>query len=198
MSPSFIYYPYALSPEFPELGTGGRNAMAGPVYYSEFYPAETRFPDYYNGKLFFYDWIRGWIKMVTMDKEGNYEKMEPFMPNTKLNSAIDMEMGPDGRLYILEYGTGWFTKNADAALSRVDFNGGNRAPRVQMAVSKTTGSLPFTVKASAAGTVDPDKDPLTYIWHFGNNPVKETKTPEAEFTFTSAGENDILCRGKRR
>ena len=196
VSPAFIYYPYALSPEFPELGTGGRNAMAGPVYYSEFYPAETRFPDYYNGKLFFYDWIRGWIKMVTMDKEGNYEKMEAFMPNTKLNSAIDMEMGPDGRLYILEYGTGWFTKNADAALSRVDFNGGNRAPRVQIAVSKTTGSLPFTVKASAAGTVDPDKDPLTYIWHFGNNPVKETKTPEAEFTFTSAGENDIYVEVK--
>lgn len=196
VSPAFIYYPYALSPEFPELGTGGRNAMAGPVYYAEFYPVETRFPDYFNGKLFFYDWIRGWIKIVTMDKEGNYEKMEPFMPNTKLNSAIDMEMGPDGRLYILEYGTGWFTPNADAALSRVDFNGGNRAPRVQISVSKTTASLPFTIKASAAGTVDPDNDPLTYTWHFGNNQVKETKTPEAEFTFTSAGENDIYVEVK--
>ena len=196
VSPTFIYYPYAVSREFPELGTGGRNAMAGPVYYADLYPSETRFPEYFNGKLFFYDWIRGWIKIVTMDKEGNYEKMESFMPNTKLNSAIDMEMGPDGRLYILEYGTGWFTKNADAALSRVEYNGGNRAPKVQLEVSKTSGSLPFTIKASAAGTRDPDKDPIIYTWHFGNNPVIETKTPEAEFTFKSPGENEVYVEVK--
>jgi hypothetical protein len=52
---------------FPELGTGGRNAMAGPIYYPEFYPKETRMPDYYNGKLIFYDWIRGWVKAVTYE-----------------------------------------------------------------------------------------------------------------------------------
>jgi len=38
VSPAFIWYPYAASTEFPEVGTGGRNAMAGPVYHSEFYP----------------------------------------------------------------------------------------------------------------------------------------------------------------
>jgi cytochrome c551/c552 len=53
---------------------------------------------------------------------GDFDKMEPFMDHIKLNSAIDMEMGPDGKLYILEYGTGWFTKNADAQLSRIDFD----------------------------------------------------------------------------
>ncbi len=37
--PAFIWYPYAVSPEFPELGSGGRNAMAGPVYYTDLYPA---------------------------------------------------------------------------------------------------------------------------------------------------------------
>jgi glucose/arabinose dehydrogenase/cytochrome c551/c552/type 1 glutamine amidotransferase len=196
VSPAFIYYPYAVSPEFSDLGTGGRNAMAGPVFYAEYYPEQTRLPENVNGKLFFYDWMRGWIKLVSMDKEGNFAAMEPFMQSTKFNSPIDMELGPDGRLYILEYGTGWFTKNSDAALSRIDYNGGNRAPRVHIAVSKTTGSLPFSVKASAAGTVDPDKDPLTYIWHFGNNPVKETKNPEAEFTFTSSGENEIYVEVK--
>jgi cytochrome c len=47
--------------------------------------------------------------------------MEPFMPQTKLKSLIDLETGPDGRLYLLEYGTGWNTKNADAALSDIDY-----------------------------------------------------------------------------
>ncbi len=58
-------------------------------------------PEYYNGKLFFYDWISGWIKAVTMYPNGDFEKMEPFMQSTKFNSPIDMEMGPDGRIYIL-------------------------------------------------------------------------------------------------
>lgn len=120
--PAFIWYPYAISPEFPELGTGGRNAMAGPVYYTDMYPAATRYPEYYNGKLFIYDWIRGWIKVVTMQSNGDFEVMEPFMPKTTLHNCIDMEAGPDGRLYLLEYGTGWFQKNPDAGLSRVDYS----------------------------------------------------------------------------
>jgi cytochrome c len=120
--PAFIWYPYALSPEFPELGTGGRNAMAGPVYYTDMYPEATRYPDYYNGKLFIYDWIRGWIKTVTLQANGDFEEMQPFMPNIKLHNCIDMEAGPDGRIYLLEYGTAWFQKNPDAGLARIDYN----------------------------------------------------------------------------
>jgi Glucose/sorbosone dehydrogenases len=104
--PAFIWYPYDKSPDFPQVGTGGRNAMAGPVYYSDMYPADTRFPDYFDGKLFIYDWIRGWVKVVTMEENGDFSKMEPFMAGTKFNSLIDMGMGPDGKMYILEYGTG--------------------------------------------------------------------------------------------
>ncbi|WP_400261448.1 c-type cytochrome [Sphingobacterium sp. SG20118] len=46
------------------------------------------------------------------------------MPHTKLASPIDMEVGPDGKIYILEYGNGWFSKNADAGISRIDYNAG--------------------------------------------------------------------------
>jgi hypothetical protein len=47
--------------------------------------------------------------------------MEPFMENVKFAAPIDIELGPDGKLYILEYGTGWFSKNKDCGLSRIDF-----------------------------------------------------------------------------
>src|SRR5690606_6325932 len=128
--PAFIWYPYAVSNDFPQLGSGGRNAMAGPVYYTDMFPKETRLPDYYNGKLLIYDWIRGWIKAVTLFPNGDYSKMEPFFPQLKVNSLIDMEVGPDGRLYLLEYGSGWFSKNPDSGLARIDFNGGNRPPKI--------------------------------------------------------------------
>ena len=190
VSPAFIWYPYAISTEFPEVGSGGRNAMAGPIYHNEFYPKETRYPDYFNNKLMFYEWIRGWIKMVSMDAEGNYQQMDPFMPNTKFNSQIDIEVGPDGRFYVLEYGNGWFSKNADAAISRIDYNGGNRAPKAKISINKFSGTLPFTIQADATGSVDADSDPLTYVWSFGNL-IKTTKTATTPFTFTKAGEYAI-------
>jgi len=120
--PAFIWYPYGISTmDFPSLGAGGRTAMAGPVYYSDLYPKETRYPSYYDGKFFFNEWMRGYIKAVTMKANGDYDRMEPFMPNTKFHAAIDIEVGPDGRFYVLEYGSGWFSKNEDAGLSRIDY-----------------------------------------------------------------------------
>lgn len=119
--PAFIWYTYDSTALFPELGAGGRTAMAGPVFYSDLYPDSTRLPDYYNGKLFIYEWSRNFIKAVTMRPNGDFYKMEPFIDSIKLAAPIDMEMGPDGRLYILEYGTGWFHRNPDSGLSRIDF-----------------------------------------------------------------------------
>lgn len=120
--PAFIWYPYAASPDFPQVASGGRNAMAGPVYYTELYPSESRYPDYYDGKLIIYDWIRGWVKAVSMLPNGDFNKMEPFIPQIKFNSPIDMEVGPDGKIYVLEYGSGWFSKNEDSGLARIDYS----------------------------------------------------------------------------
>ena len=186
--PAFIWYPYGVSPEFPQLGSGGRCAMAGPVYYSELYPEETRMPDYYNGKFFMYDWIRGWFKAVTMAPNGDYEKMEPFMEHTVFNAPVDVEMGPDGKLYVLEYGNGWFTKNPDAGISRIDFNGGNLPPKIShIEVDKTTGLLPFTVTVRVDAR-DFEKEPLKYTWDPGDGSKVETDSPVLHHTYTRAGD----------
>lgn len=190
--PAFIWYPYAESPDFPQVGSGGRNAMAGPVYYTAKYPAQTRLPDYYNGKLFIYDWIRGWIKAVTMKPNGDFDKMEPFIPNTKLNNPIDMEVGPDGRIYVLEYGSGWFSQNPDAGLYRIDYNSGNMPPKVvNIATNKTSGALPLKVKMTVEAQ-DPEGDPLTYVWHINTNRKIKTKVPVLEEVLKTAGDYNIL------
>jgi cytochrome c len=189
--PAFIWYPYVASKDFPSVKTGGRNAMAGPVYYTDLLPKESRYPEYYNNKLFIYDWIRGWFKAVTMLPNGDFDKMEPFMENTRFNSVIDMELGPDGKFYMLEYGSGWFSKNADAGLARIDFNGGNRAPKVTaIAVDKRSGILPFKVVATVEAK-DPEKDKMTYSWHLGNGETKETTEPRLEYSYDKAGEYDL-------
>ncbi|HVG12218.1 MAG TPA: ThuA domain-containing protein, partial [Flavisolibacter sp.] len=184
----FIWYPYDPSPDFPQVGTGGRNAMAGPVYYTDMFPKETRLPDYYNGKLFIYDWMRGWIKAVSLSPDGDFSKMEPFFGSLKVNSLIDMEVGPDGRFYLLEYGNGWFAKNGDAGLARIDFNGGNRPPTVKaLTASKTSGVLPFEVKLKVEAS-DPEKDEVTYQWNLGDGTTKETTVPELLHTYKKPGD----------
>lgn len=189
--PAFIWYPYAASEDFPQVGTGGRNAMAGPVYYADLYPAETRFPDYFDGKLFIYEWIRGWIKVVTMTETGDFSKMEPFMPDTKFNALIDMEMGSDGKIYILEYGNGWFSKNADSGLSRIDFNAGNRPPVVaEITADKTSGKLPLTVTLETKAT-DPEGDPISYAWDLGNGKTETTQKPALTTTLDQLGAYEI-------
>ncbi len=188
VSPAFIWYPYGVSPDFPDMGSGGRTAMAGPVYYTDMFPKETRYPDYYNGKLFMYEWIRGWIKPVTLLPNGDFDKMEPFMEHTRFAAPEDLEVGPDGRLYVLEYGSGWFSKNADAGLSRIDYNGGNRPPKVgAVTINKTTGSLPFSITASVLAK-DPENDKLTYTWDLGNGTKKETSVPTIDYTYTQSGD----------
>ena len=157
---AFIWYPYGESKEFPLVGTGGRNAMAGPVFYSDdFKTAPRAFPqNITTTNYLFSDWMRGWIMAVTMDKEGNYSSMEQFMPSYKFSNPMDMEFAANGDLYMLEYGSGWFSANDDARLIRIEYNGGNRKPLITLAADKMGGSVPFTVNLSAAGTSDADLD----------------------------------------
>lgn len=190
--PAFIWYPYGESKDFPQVGTGGRTAMAGPVYYTDLYPSKTRLPDYFNKKLFIYEWIRGWIKVVTLRENGEFDKMEPFMAGTKWNAPVDMEIGPDGAIYVLEYGNGWFSKNPDAGLVRIDYNPGNRRPKVdKVSVDRTTGALPLKLKLKAIAS-DPEKDPVTYVWHIGDQ-QKETKDSVLEYTISKAGDYAIYA-----
>lgn len=182
--PAMIYYPYDKSGEFPELGSGGRNAMAGPVYYSDLYDKDKRLPQYFDGKLLIYDWIRQWIKVVSLDDPMT---IEPFMPNTTFANIIDMEVAPTGEIYILEYGNGWFSKNNDASLTKIVYNSGNRMPNiVDFNIENPAGQAPHTFEAKV-DVEDPENDELTFTWHLGPND-QETKSPNLTHTLKEIGE----------
>lgn len=185
---AFIYYPYADSPEFGEIvGKGGRNGMGGPVYYYDDYPeTAVKFPRHYDGKFFAYDWMRDWINPVTMKENGDFVKMERFLPSTKFAHTIDMQFANDGSLYMLEYGQRWFAANDDARLSRITYNAGNRKPVAVVAANKMVGSAPLTVKFDSKGTLDYDGDALKYDWSFGPGMAKQT-TANPTVTFSKPG-----------
>lgn len=175
---AFIYYPYAASGEFPLVGEGGRNAMAGPVFHLGDFPASSqRFPAYYDGKLFTYDWMRGWIMAVTMNEQGDFVMMERFLPSMKFNNPVDMTLGPDGDLYLLEYGTNWFRQNEDARLVHIQYTAGNRRPVATFSVSQQYGAAPMEMVFDPAGTMDFDGDELKYSWKLNGESFSEARMP---------------------
>jgi cytochrome c len=187
---AFIWYPYSNSEEFPLVGSAGRSATGGPVYrLSDFKKSDKRFPAYYEGKWLMVEFMRGWIMLVTMNKEGNYESMEKFLPEENFSSAIDMKFSPDGSLYVLEYGSAWFRGNINAQIKRIEYNGGNRKPIVKATADRYAGALPFSVRLSSAGTIDYDKDELKYEWNVKSKAGydKTFSEPNPELILNDAG-----------
>lgn len=187
--PAMIWYPYGLSEEFPLLGAAGRSATGGPVYRKADFPNARRpFPDYYEGKWLIVDFMRGWIMAVTMDEKGDYQSMERFLPDMNFSSAIDMDFGPEGDLYVLEYGSAWFRGNENARLVRLEYNAGNRKPLVEASATKTKGALPFKTQLLSDGTKDYDGDALKYDWKLTGGGVTRSFTePNPVISITKAG-----------
>lgn len=162
--PPLIYYPAAQSNEFPELGSGGRTACAGPVYhFQKNLDSPTKFPEALDNVLFIYEWSRHWVKLVHLDQNFRVASIEAFLSEYKFVRPIDMHFGPDGALYMLEYGETWGV-NKDARLIRIDYIRGNRTPTAVARAENNIGRHPLEVRLSGEGSADKDGDPLTYEW----------------------------------
>ncbi len=119
--PALIAYPYSASTRFPLTGSGGRSAMAGPVYYHDAaLKSPGKLPADFDHTLFVYDWMRSWILAVKLDSQERIAGMRRFLPATEFKRPMDMELGPDGALYIMEWGTQYNGGNDDAQIVRVD------------------------------------------------------------------------------
>ena len=117
--PAWIFYPYTPSARFPAVGSGGRTACAGPFYRFDPGLASTRkLPETFDQSQLIYDWERRWILAVTVNPDGSAGAMRRVAPEMELKRPIEMELGPDGALYLIEFGSGW-ENNKDAQLVRI-------------------------------------------------------------------------------
>jgi cytochrome c len=187
---TFIYYPYGVSEKFPLVGSGSRSATGGPVYHrSDFKNPKRPWPEYYENKWIAADFSRGWIMAISMKDNGDYESMERVLPDYHPVQPIDIKFGPDGDLYTLEYGSNWFRKSENSRLVRIEYNGGNRKPQIQISTSTKGGKVPFVASLSSAGTKDLDGDALKYSWKISSPgvPVQTFNTANPSVTFTKTG-----------
>ncbi len=176
---SWIKYGDAGSP--PEFGGGSESPMGGEVYrYDPNLDSPVKFPQSLDGRYFAAELGRRWIKAIEVRSDGSRGVIEDF-PWTG-TQIIDTDFGPDGALYVLDYGSG----AGDQALYRVEYlAGSNRNPVAKAAADKTSGPTPLTVAFSSQGSVDPEGRPLTYSWDFGDGTGSTAANPS--HTYTSAG-----------
>ena len=186
---AMIWYPYRVSDEFPDLGEGGRTAIAGAFYhYNKNLAKKNSIPEYYDNSLFVMDWMRNWIFAIRFDEHENYKRMEAFMPLTgDFRRPIDMDITPNGVMYVLEYGSIYGADNDDARLVRVDYNEGNRAPVAIVNADDSIGLTPLKVSFNSNSSYDYDEDDqLKYEWKFEGDKVGSTEA-NPTYTFQNKG-----------
>ena len=94
-----------------------------------------------------------------------------------------MEFGPHGTtraLYYMNYLSG-------GEVRRIAFTGtANRSPVAAASANPTSGPAPLTVSFNGAGSTDPDGDPLSYDWDFGDGSAHSTSAAPSH-TYTTGG-----------
>ena len=89
-----------------------------------------------------------------------------------------MEFGPDGSLYVIDWGTGFNGNNADSGIYRIDYVAGERRPIASATSDKDNGPTPLTVNFSSARLERSRRHALTYAWDFDGD--GDTDSTEAE------------------
>ncbi|WP_411293824.1 PQQ-dependent sugar dehydrogenase [Streptomyces kunmingensis] len=173
VQPAWIPYDGGSVPEF---GNGSESPMGGPVYhYDASSTSEVKFPQEFDGDFFAGEFGRRWIKRIEAGGDGTVQSINAFPWSG--TQVMDMAFGPDGALYVLDYGTGYFNGDENSALYRIEHVTGGRAPVAQAKANVTSGKAPLAVSFSSAGSSDADGDALTYAWNFGDGATSTQADP---------------------
>ncbi|WP_327243023.1 ThuA domain-containing protein [Streptomyces sp. NBC_01320] len=204
--PATVWYAYSASAEFPELGTGGGGPMSGPVYkYDPDNTYRTKFPEYFEGKWITYELTRQWFKTFSFQQKdqtftdprfapvraGELQSINGIFADMKWNQPFDADFGPDGALYVIDFGLGSGTgrggSNEGAGIYRIDYVGDGRLPDAKITASRDNGPAPLTVAFSSAGSGLPDGRPVTYAWDFDGNGTTDSTESNPSYTYRTKG-----------
>ncbi|WP_430868790.1 ThuA domain-containing protein [Demequina aurantiaca] len=187
---------------WPQVGNGSGYTgapMGGPVYeYDEGLDVDTKFPEYWDGKAFFGDWNTGEAFSIQMNREGaepgtEMLKMVPMLPDligdeSGFNRVMDAEWGPDGSLYVIDWGSGFGGNNANSGVYRIDYVEGNPSPVARASADVThTADTSLEVNFSSEGTRHPAALPLSYEWDFGDGSATSSD-PNPTHTYNGVGD----------
>ncbi|MEK8228240.1 PKD domain-containing protein [Oerskovia sp. M15] len=101
---------------------------------------------------------------------------------------MNLEFGPDGSLYVLDYGSGYFGGAADSAVYRIDYVKGSRSPVAEIEASVTNGGVPLEVVLDGSASKHPEDLPLTYAWDVDSDGTVDSTEPVVTHTYATKGQ----------
>jgi glucose/arabinose dehydrogenase len=140
----------------------------------------TQFPADYQGTYIFGDYSQNWVKRLTLDSNGNSSGVVNFIPadgslDGPYGDIVDFAMGPDGSLYYVDNGP--FATNNAGSIHRVKNVNANQPPTAQASADVASGPAPLTANFSSIGSSDPEGQPITYSWDFGDGSTSTQANP---------------------
>jgi glucose/arabinose dehydrogenase len=167
----------------------GRTAIAG-VFYSA--PDRARFalPATFRDKLLMTEWTRDIVAAVEVEENGTLGSLTRLLPWEKFRRPMDLAVGSDGALYVLEFGTSFYGDNPDAQITRIEYSPtGELSPVAQASASATAGAAPLTVSFSSEGSRAPSRgDTITaYEWDLDGDGRIDSEEASPSFTYTETG-----------
>ena len=153
----------------------GSAIIAGPTYPGGNYPSN------YKGKIFVGDYVQGWVKRLSVNSSDEVTGVENFATNWP--SGVDLELMPNGDLAYVSIG---LQSQASGVVSRLTYADGNLPPTPVASATPQEGPAPLTVQFKGSDSSDPEGDPLTYDWNFGDGSPHGSE-PDPVHTYTDAG-----------
>jgi PKD repeat protein/type 1 glutamine amidotransferase len=177
----------------PYLRGGGQAVMSGPTYHRDAVNTASgvAWPQYWDEKWLIGDESNAQNRVaVTVDPAGVPQQAPPafaeslraIIPSgngdTRLQSWMDAKFGPDGALYLLDYGGGFFSLHPNQKLMRITYQGGAPTP-APAATSVAVQNKPLTVAftGSRSGGV-------SYAWEFGDGGTSTEANPRHTYART--------------
>ncbi len=153
------------------------NASTGGVFYEA-----ADFPAGYQGSYFHADYGQGWIKNIVFDANHRPVQVTDFATG---GHPVFIGTHPTrGGIYYVDMSI--------PAVRKISYApGGNRLPLVTAKVSKSIGASPLSVQFSSAGSSDPEKSVLKYLWEFGDGTTSTAANPLHVFTATGTQRFDV-------
>ncbi len=159
---------------------GGNCAIGGGWYSGGDLPPE------YAGTLFMADYVNGWMHNVVFDVSGNPTLVRSFALNGEAGDVTAIEADPSGGgLYYIDFNPGGVS-----TVRRV-IDGDNLPPVAVASADVTFGAAPLAVQFTGSNSFDPEQQPLTYAWDFGDGTSSSAINPSHVFDVTE----DITAQG---
>jgi cytochrome c len=95
---------------------------AGPVYhFDKMGASKESLPEELDNCLLTYDWNNGRMQLTKLNKSGEMQWKEDWLHSKKFIHPSDVEVGSDGIMYVLEYGSSWYD-STDGKLKKVTYS----------------------------------------------------------------------------